>query len=54
MQRLLTGLVALMLLLATAHTRAFAGKDTLDYEPAALEAAIAKGGAVLLHYKTTW
>ncbi len=54
MRKFVAGLLALVLTLAGTHMRAFAGKDTIDYEPGVLEAAIAKGQTVLIHYKTTW
>ncbi len=54
MRNLLSGLFALMLMLVTAHAPATAGSDTVAYQPGAVQAAVAKGETVLLHYKSTW
>ncbi len=54
MRNFVAGLVALMLLVATAHAPAMAGSDTVTYQPGAVKAAIAKGETVLIHYKSTW
>lgn len=54
MRNLLSGLFALILMLATAHAPATAGSDTVTYQPGAVQAAIAKGETVLIHYKSNW
>lgn len=54
MQTLVTGLIALMLMVMTAQVPASAGSDTVSYQPGIVETAVAKGETVLLHYKSTW
>ncbi len=54
MRNFVAGLMALMLMLVTAHAPATAGADTVTYTPGAVQAAIAKGETVLIHYKSTW
>ena len=54
MRNFLSGLFALMLMLVMGHTPATAGSDTVTYQPGAVQAAIAKGETVLMHYKSTW
>ena len=54
MRNFVAGLVALMLMIVTGHMPAKAGSDTITYKPGAVQAAIAKGETVLIHYKSTW
>ena len=44
--------MAVMAIAAAAPT--VAGEDTVQYKPDLVQAAIAKGAPVLLHYKSTW
>lgn len=54
MNRFATGLLALAGIAVAASAPAAAGDGTQQYSAGLVEAAIAKGDTVLLHYKSTW
>jgi hypothetical protein len=54
LKRFATGLLALTGMAMAASAPAAAGEGTQQYSAGPVEAAIAKGDTVLLHYKSTW
>ncbi|MFV0295154.1 MAG: hypothetical protein ACK5JT_03435 [Hyphomicrobiaceae bacterium] len=54
MRKLILGTMAVLFAFAVARTAAYAGTDTIAYQPGVIKAALAKGETVLIHYKSTW
>jgi hypothetical protein len=54
LKRIVTGLLAVAGMAMAAAAPAAAGDGTQQYSAGPVEAAIAKGDTVLLHYKSTW
>ncbi|MGI9524374.1 MAG: hypothetical protein ACR2PG_22310 [Hyphomicrobiaceae bacterium] len=54
MKNIVARLFAFASLLLIASLPANAGSGTIKYKPGALQAALANGETILVHYKSTW